>query len=193
MSWYKSPLNKVTKPLIGELIFGCPSKGNFGCPELIEALKAGKLEEALNLVRQENQEKKLFFDNRKATSVFIQLLYESGVNLFDYMKSVPPYAFWNASLSQDFILPDDITDLELCAFANSDLDHLPLSKDSKVEAIYQDVFAGTNIHGDIELPDSLEYLEASAFYNTEVISVLAPIGCQVEDYDNYAYEILRKN
>ena len=184
MSWYKNPLNKQNKELTIDLISGCP--------ELIEALKRDELEAALDIVMHENYRRDLFYDNRRAKSIFIQFLYENGINLFNYMKSVPPYAFWCASLDEGFVIPNDVVDIELCAFTQSDLDHIPLSGNSKVEAIYQDAFAGTNIHGDLELPDSLEYLEGSAFYNTEVTSVLVPSGCQVEDHDNYAYEVLRK-
>lgn len=184
MSWYKNPLNKDNKELIIDLISGCP--------ELIEALKREELEEALDIVMQENYRRDLFYDNRRAKSIFIQFLYENGINIFDHMNSVPPFAFWDAFLTDDFVIPDSVRDIELAAFNNSILDHIPLTKNSCVEAIYRDAFSGTNIHDDVELPDSLEYLEASAFYNTEVTSVLIPKECQVEDYDNYAYEILRK-
>ena len=177
MGWYKNPLNETRKELILELISNCP--------ELVDALKADKLEEALDIVMHENHSRDLFYDNRAAKSIFIKFLYESGINIFDHMNSVPPYAFWDEVLSNDFVIPDSVKDIELCAFTNSNLDHIPLTKNSCVEAIYQDAFSSTNIHGDVELPDALEYLEASAFYNTEVTSVLIPKECQVEDYDNY--------
>ena len=184
MGWYKNQLNKTNKELTLDLISNCP--------ELVDALKTNNLEEALDIVMHENHRRDLFYDNREAKSIFIHFLYENGISIFDHMNSVPPYAFWSAILSDDFVIPDSVRDIELCAFTNSNLDHIPLTKNSCVEDIYQDAFSSTNIHGDVVLPDSLQYLEASAFYNTEVTSVLIPKECQVEDYDNYGYELLRK-
>ena len=118
------------------------------------------------------------------TSGIIQILYESGIDVLNYLDYIPEGAFYARKIEDVFIVPDHIKSIIDQAFQNSSLTKLVLSKNSQLESIGGLAFTKSNLSGEVYLPDSLKSLFLSAFYNTKVTAINLPSSCVIKDYSD---------
>ena len=118
------------------------------------------------------------------TSGVIQVLYESGIDVLNYLDYIPEGAFYSRKIEDIFTVPNHIKVIGERAFQFSSLTKLDLSKNSQLEFIREAAFLKSNLTGEVYLPDSLKSLFLSAFYNTKVTAINLPSSCVIKDYSD---------
>lgn len=150
-------------------------------PDVIDCLKKGNLRDLYDVMKRPYE-----------TSIMTQLLYESGIDIFNYLDYVPSYAFWESSI-EEIEIPKHIIKIEGNSFSYcDDLKKVTFEDGSKLNSIGAFAFKSCHSLGgqEFKLPDSLKELEGCAFDKTEIKALNIPKGTEINS--KVEYPVIRR-
>lgn len=145
-------------------------------PDVIDYLKEGNLRDLYNIINEPYE-----------ISLITQLLYESGIDIFNYLDYVPSYAFWESSI-EEIEIPRHITEIEGNSFSYcDDLKKVTFEDGSKLNSIGAFAFKSCHSLGgqEFKLPDSLIRLEGCAFDKTGIKALNIPMDTKMNSKAEY--------
>ena len=108
------------------------------------------------------------------------------LTLHDGIHTIGEYAFWNTPLTGELVMPKYLVSIGYTAFGGSKFSHIVIPEGT--ERILGGAFSGfDNVADIIELPESVEYIDGSAFYGCRRISGLK-LGKNVSTIGAYAFK-----
>jgi hypothetical protein len=91
--------------------------------------------------------------------------------------SIGDYAFSGcADLSTELFLPSTLTSIGKCCFQQSGIKELDMSNADKINIIRYNTFYGCTYLTNVELPDSIEYIEFCAFKGCNIKEIYLPLN-----------------
>ena len=145
-------------------------------PDVIDCLKEGKLRDLYDVMKSPYE-----------ISLMTQLLYESGIDIFNYLNYVPSYAFWESPI-EEIEIPKHIIEIKGNSFSYcDDLKKVTFEDGSKLNSIGAFAFKSCHSLGgqEFKLPDSLKKLEGCAFDKTEIKALNIPMGTEMNSKAEY--------
>jgi len=152
-------------------------------PALIESLENNNLKEFYDILNEIHGNNSIFTYH---ISMLTQFLIESGIDIFEYLDTIPTYCFYNAPIIT-FEVPSNVKHIMPKAFQKAELHKIIFPENCVLYNIGKEAFKGCELDGEnIELPDSVSYVEASAF-DYDIGCLILPKDCALSNYNEAKY------